>query len=121
MKRDEEYGKLSIAGAPKINVVPPGPKSKEILSYQDGNESSAVSYSKGMPMAMELGRGATIQDADGNVYIDLFGGAGVMALGHGHPEVLKAAHEQIDKVTHSLDIPTATRQEMVKTLKSFLP
>jgi len=121
MKRDEAFRQLSIAGAPKISVVPPGPKSQEILGYQNDNESSAVSYSKGMPMAMARGRGATIEDVDGNVYIDLFSGAGVMALGHGHPAVLEAAHAQIDQVTHALDIPTPARRKMVEVLKSFLP
>jgi diaminobutyrate-2-oxoglutarate transaminase len=115
------FKSLSMDGAPKIVVTPPGPKSQEILDYQFNNESSAVSYSRGMPMALARGRGATLEDVDGNVYIDLFSGAGVMALGHGHPEVLKAAHEQIDKVTHTLDIPTPTRQKMVEALKRVLP
>ena len=44
-----------------------------------------------------------------------------MALGHGHPEVLKAAHEQIDKVTHTLDIPSETRVKMVEALRKVLP
>jgi diaminobutyrate-2-oxoglutarate transaminase len=112
---------LSIEGAPKIITPPPGPKSREILQYQAANESSAVSYSRGMPMALARGKGATLEDVDGNVYIDFFGGAGVMALGHGHPEVLKAAHAQIDQVTHSLDIPTETRQRMVGALRKVLP
>lgn len=121
MDREKMFAELSIPGAPIIKSVPPGPKSQEILKYQAEHESSAVSYSRGMPMAVARGKGATLEDVDGNVYIDFFAGAGVMALGHGHPEVLKASHEQIDKVTHSLDIPTETRQRMVKSLKSVLP
>ncbi|MFP4491287.1 MAG: aspartate aminotransferase family protein [Spirochaetaceae bacterium] len=121
MEQDKVFAELSLPNAPIIKVTPPGPKSREILDYQNSHESSLVSYPRGMPMALQRGRGATLEDADGNVYIDMFGGAGVMALGHGHPEVLKAAHEQIDKVTHSLDIPTDTRQRMVETLSSLLP
>lgn len=121
MDNEKMFQEMSLAGAPKITMVPPGPKSKEILEFQAANESSAVSYSKGMPMAVARGKGATLEDADGNVYIDMFSGAGVMALGHGHPEVLKAAHEQIDKVTHTLDIPTETRVKMVQALRSVLP
>ncbi len=112
---------LSLPGAPKIVTEPPGPKSKEILKKQAELESSAVSYSKGMPMAIARGKGATIEDVDGNLYIDMFGGAGVMAVGHGHPEVLAAAHKQIDKVTHTLDIPSETRGKMVDVLRSLLP
>jgi diaminobutyrate-2-oxoglutarate transaminase len=121
MEQDKVFAELSLKDAPNIKVSPPGPKSKEILGFQEKYESSAVSYSKGMPMALARGRGATLEDVDGNVYIDMFGGAGVMALGHGHPEVLKAAHAQIDEVTHSLDIPTPTRQRMIDVLRSLLP
>ena len=121
MEQDKVFAELSLPNAPDIKVTPPGPKSKEILDYQTAHESSVVSYPKGMPMALKRGRGATLEDVDGNVYIDMFGGAGVMAVGHGHPEVLKAAHAQIDDVTHSLDIPTETRQRMVEVLGKFLP
>jgi diaminobutyrate-2-oxoglutarate transaminase len=110
-----------MSKAPVINVTPPGPKSKELLDAQAKLESSAVSYPKGMPMAIKRSRGATIEDVDGNVYIDMFGGAGVMAVGHGHPDVLKAAHAAIDNYTHTLDIPTEVRKTMVDTLHELLP
>jgi len=121
MISEEELAKLSFKGAPRIKAAPPGPKSQEILSYQKEHESSAVSYPKGMPMALRRGRGATLEDVDGNIYIDMFGGAGVMAVGHGHPVVLKAAHEQIDQITHTLDIPSPTRKNMVEVLRKLLP
>lgn len=121
MISEQEIAKLSFQGAPSIKVTPPGPKSQEILKYQNEHESSAISYSKGMPMALKRGKGATLEDVDGNIYIDMFGGAGVMAVGHGHPDVLKAAHEQIDEVTHSLDIPTETREKLVRVLADLLP
>ena len=121
MKQDKLFAQLSHADAPQIKVIPPGPKSQEILDYQNANESSAVSYSKGMPMALASGKGATLVDVDGNIFIDMFAGAGVMALGHGHPDILKAAHAEIDKVTHTLDIPTPTRRKMVESLRKVLP
>lgn len=121
MKQDKIFEKLSHVDAPQIKVVPPGPKSKEILDFQSAHESSAVSYAKGMPMAMAKGKGATIEDVDGNIYIDMFSGAGVMAMGHGHPDILKAAHEAIEDITHTLDIPSPIRQRMVTSLKKVLP
>ena len=121
MKQDKLFAKLSHVDAPQIKVAPPGPKSQAILKFQADNESSAVSYAKGMPMAMAKGKGATMEDVDGNIYIDMFSGAGVMALGHGHPEVLKASHEAIEDITHTLDIPSPIRQRMVTSLKKVLP
>ncbi|MFP4637327.1 MAG: aspartate aminotransferase family protein [Spirochaetaceae bacterium] len=116
-----KFADLSMSEAPVINVTPPGPKSKELIDYQNKHESSAVSYPKGMPMAVKRGKGATIEDMDGNVYIDMFGGAGVMAVGHSHPDVLAAAHAQIDNSTHTLDLPTEARQAMVGVLNEILP
>lgn len=120
-KDESDFRALSFQDAPRIAVEPPGPQSRSLLAYQSGHESSAVSYARGMPMAINRARGATIEDVDGNVYIDCFGGAGVMALGHGHPDLLKAAHAQIDLATHTLDIPTPARRALVKQLLRVLP
>lgn len=43
------------------------------------------------------GKGARVWDEDGNEYLDYLIGSGPMLVGHGHPEVLAAAHEQMDK------------------------
>jgi diaminobutyrate-2-oxoglutarate transaminase len=122
-RKDEkiDFRDLSLREAPVIKVIPPGPNSKELLDYQLDHESSAVSYAKGMPMALKRAKGATVEDVDGNVYIDCFGGAGVMAFGHANPVVLQAAHEQIDLVTHSLDIPTPARRALEEELFKVLP
>jgi len=113
--------KLSFQDAPVIKVEPPGPKSREILDYQFSHEGAAVSYSRGLPMALKKGRGATVEDVDGNIYIDFFGGAGVMNVGHAHPEVIEAAADQIQELTHSLDIPNLPRKALVENLFSVLP
>ncbi len=116
-----KFKDLSYANAPEIKVAPPGPLSKEYLNFQFSNESSAVSYSQGMPMAVRRAKGATMEDVDGNVYIDFFGGAGVMNVGHSNPDVLKAAREQLEEVTHCLDIPFPNRKSLIEALNAILP
>lgn len=115
------FSNLSFPDAPLIRTPPPGPKSKEYLDYQSLHESSAVSYPKAMPMAIRRAKGATVEDVDGNIYIDFFGGAGVMNVGHSNPEVIEAAEKQLGNLTHSLDVPNPARGSLVKTLLSFLP
>ncbi len=39
-------------------------------------------------------------DVDGNSYIDYFGGHGALLLGHSHPQVVRAAREQLERGTH---------------------
>jgi len=48
-------------------------------------------------MIIREGKGSRVWDMDGNEYIDYLIGSGPMMLGHGHPEVLDAVHEQLDK------------------------
>ncbi len=116
-----DFRSLSFSEAPLIRVEPPGPKSREFLAFQAAHEGGAVSYPRGLPMALRRGRGATVEDVDGNVYLDFFGGAGVMNVGHANPEVLAAAHAQIDELTHTLDIPSPPRRVLVERMRALLP
>jgi hypothetical protein len=47
-----DFRHLSFPQAPLVKIVPPGPKSKQYLDYQILSESTAVSYPKGLPMAI---------------------------------------------------------------------
>jgi adenosylmethionine-8-amino-7-oxononanoate aminotransferase len=53
-----------------------------------------------MPVAV-AGKGVELFDRDGKSYIDASGGAAVSCLGHGHPDVLAALHEQLDKLAYA--------------------
>jgi len=116
-----DFSNLSFPGAPLIKTPPPGPKSKEHLDYQSSHEGSAVSYPKAMPMALRRAQGATVEDVDGNLYIDFFGGAGVMNVGHSNSEVIEAAASQLTELSHSLDVPNPARRALAETLLSLLP
>jgi diaminobutyrate-2-oxoglutarate transaminase len=116
-----DFRSLSFPNAPSIKVEPPGPESEKFLSFQRAHEGSAVSYPRGLPMALRRGRGATVEDMDGNVYIDFFAGAGVMNVGHANPDVVAAAKAQIDDLTHTLDIPSPPRRALVEKLRTVLP
>jgi adenosylmethionine-8-amino-7-oxononanoate aminotransferase len=47
------------------------------------------------------GQGVFIRDAAGKDYIDASGGAAVSCLGHAHPDVLAAMHEQLDRLAYA--------------------
>nr|WP_255696032.1 aspartate aminotransferase family protein [Shinella sp. NM-101] len=53
-----------------------------------------------MPVAVG-GRGIELFDAEGRAYIDASGGAAVSCLGHAHPAVLAALHEQLDRLAYA--------------------
>ena len=53
-----------------------------------------------MPVAVG-GKGIELFDAEGKAYIDASGGAAVSCLGHAHPAVLAALHEQLDRLAYA--------------------
>jgi len=46
------------------------------------------------------GEGSRIYDADGGEYVDLHGGYGVGAVGHGHPKIVQALTRRVPRGTH---------------------
>ena len=54
------------------------------------------------PLALEIERaeGIYMYDAAGKRYADLISGIGVSNVGHRHPRVVAAIHEQVDKYMH---------------------
>jgi len=116
-----DFHDLSFPGAPSIKTPPPGPRSQEYLASQSAHEGGNVSYPKGLPMAIQRARGATVEDVDGNLYVDFFSGAGVMNVGHANPVVVQAVVDQVGQLTHALDFPTPSRRRLVETLGGLLP
>jgi diaminobutyrate-2-oxoglutarate transaminase len=111
---------LHYDDAPAVGTVP-GPNSRALLERQRAVDSSAVAYPEDIPVAFEEGRGATVRDADGNTFIDMFAGIGVLNVGHANPYVMEAVHEQADKLVHTVDFPTEARLELIEKLDEIAP
>lgn len=111
---------LHYSDAPSVDDVP-GPRSKKLLQRQREIDSSAVAYPEDIPVAFDSGRGATIRDVDGNTFIDMFAGIGVLNVGHANPYLLEAVHEQTDKLVHTVDFPTEARIEIIEKLNEIAP
>src|SRR5437016_9920873 len=84
---------------PRIVSIPPGPKSKAAMSRKEKFVTNAVKVA--LPIDVTFAEGPFVQDADGNVYIDLGGGIGVQTVGHRPPSVVRAAKDQLDRLTHT--------------------
>ncbi|MCW2505716.1 MAG: 2,4-diaminobutyrate 4-transaminase [Actinomycetia bacterium] len=110
----------AVRGA-AVRTALPGPQSKLLLDEQDAVESAARTYPRHTPIAIAGGDGAYLRDADGNLFLDFLSGAGVLALGHNHPELIAAARDQLGVSGHSLDFPTAVRADFQRRLIAMLP
>ena len=51
---------------------------------------------------IERAEGIFFYDTSGKAYIDLVSGVSVSALGHGHPAVVKAVKDQVDRYMHTM-------------------
>jgi len=112
---------LSFPDAPRIVVPPPGPRSRELLAEQARLETDAVGYPHYFPIAPKIGQGATIEDVDGNRFVDWVGGICVVNLGHRHPRLVAAIESQVQSIWHTLELPTEARVRFLKELESVLP
>jgi 4-aminobutyrate aminotransferase len=83
---------------PRILTPPPGPKAKAIID-RDAAWTSP-SYIKEYPLVIAGGKGAMVEDVDGNRFIDYMAGIAVSATGYNHPKVVAAIKDQAEKFLH---------------------
>jgi diaminobutyrate-2-oxoglutarate transaminase len=106
---------------PHVDGDLPGPRSAELLERQQRRESNARTYPRHLPIAITDASGCFVRDADGNVFIDFLNGAGVLPLGHSHPELVRAASDQLTRLAHGLDFPTPAKDAFIEAQMSMLP
>ncbi len=83
---------------PRLLTPPPGPKAKAIIERDTAWTSP--SYIKEYPLVIAGGKGAMVEDVDGNRFIDYMAGIAVSSTGYNHPKVVAAIKEQADKFLH---------------------
>jgi 4-aminobutyrate aminotransferase len=84
--------------APQIKTPLPGPRAKAIIDRDDRVVSP--SYTRGYPFVIARGEGATVEDVDGNIFLDCAAGIAVNSTGHSHPAVVQAIVDQAQKFLH---------------------
>ncbi len=57
-----------------------------------------------LPVSFSQGEGCYLQDQHGNQYLDALCGISVTSLGHNHPAVTRAIHEQAERLLHTSNL-----------------
>jgi ornithine--oxo-acid transaminase len=52
-----------------------------------------------LPVVLERGEGVWVHDVEGRRYLDMLAAYSALNQGHGHPAILSAAREQLDRIT----------------------
>jgi 4-aminobutyrate aminotransferase len=90
-----------IAGdrpVPHIVTELPGPKAREHVAFDE--TWTSPSLPRAYPLVPVRGEGSTIEDIDGNLFLDFAAGIAVNSTGHAHPQVVAAIKEQAAQLLH---------------------
>ncbi|MCT7955085.1 acetyl ornithine aminotransferase family protein [Laspinema palackyanum] len=88
----------SLPRRPHLVTPLPGPRAQELV--QRDRAVTSPSYTRGYPLVVARGEGCSIQDVDGNVFLDFTAGIAVTATGHAHPQVVQAIQAQAAQLLH---------------------
>jgi alanine-glyoxylate transaminase/(R)-3-amino-2-methylpropionate-pyruvate transaminase len=74
------------------------------------------------PIVVTDAKGLRVRDADGNEYLDFFGGILTVSVGHGNEKVTAAIKAQVDRLSHiSTLYPTLPVVELAERLARIAP
>jgi 4-aminobutyrate aminotransferase len=121
MISEQELAEFSFADAPKmITDSVPGPMTGKLLGEAPEYESMTRGGG-GFPLVFDIGKGVTVKDPDGNLYIDVSAGVGVNSVGRAHPRVIEAMERQSKILMHASDISNTKRGELARKIASIAP
>lgn len=96
-------------------------KEEIILANQEHLFPSVFHYYKD-PLVLTRAKDQFVWDADGNQYLDFFGGILTVSVGHCNDKVNRAVHQQVDTLQHvSTVFPTEPQAALAKKISSIAP
>src|SRR5271167_1223230 len=106
---------------PHLSTDLPGPRAKKLVERD--HHVVSPSYTRDYPLVAKTGRGATIEDVDGNTFLDFAAGIAVVSTGHCHPEVVAAIQKQAAELIHmsGTDFYYPSMVELAEKLASIAP
>jgi 4-aminobutyrate aminotransferase len=112
---------MDQAVAPHLVTEVPGPRARAHVEYD--RAWSSPSLPRAYPFVPVRGHGATVEDIDGNVFVDFCAGIAVNSTGHSHPAVLSAIKDQADELVHysASDFYPPIYARMCQTIAETVP
>jgi 4-aminobutyrate aminotransferase len=89
---------LQARPVPDIVTPLPGPKAKAHIEFD--HAWTSPSLPRAYPIVPVRGEGCTVEDIDGNLFLDFAAGIAVNSTGHAHPKVVAAIQRQAAELIH---------------------
>src|SRR5512136_1072483 len=99
----------------------PGPESNRLHARACENIRGLSGQVRLFPVVFEKGSGCTLEDVDGNTYIDFSSGIYVTTLGHCHPKVSEAVAFHAKNLMNCHDFNTPIKVELLEKLAAIQP
>ena len=114
--------KISL-DVPKLRVPHPGPKTVAHLErVRSAEGQSGLTFAlSSETLVMERAQGWTVEDIDGNVFLDFVAGFGSLNAGHCHPRVVKAIRDQAVKLHQAMSVAAEARTQLLEKILSLVP
>ncbi len=84
--------------APRIVTEIPGPRAREHIAFDE--RYTSPSLPRAYSIVPVRGEGITVEDIDGNLFLDFAAGIAVSSTGYGHPRVTAAIEAQARDLIH---------------------
>ena len=90
--------KADFSTVPSLRTEVPGPKARRHVAFD--HEFTSPSLPRAYPIVPIRGRGAAVEDIDGNVFLDFTAGIAVSSTGYAHPRITAAIERQARDLIH---------------------
>jgi len=88
----------------RVNTEIPGPRARDLIARRTA--AAPAGLGRATDVVVERADGGLVFDVDGNTFIDLAGGLGMLAVGHSAAPVVKAIADQARKYIHPCALVT---------------
>jgi 4-aminobutyrate aminotransferase-like enzyme len=116
MSYDRDWADVRSDQVPRIVVPPPGPESRRQHERASRFMKGYSSQVRLFPVSFASGKGVTLTDVDGNVYLDFSSGIYVTSLGHCHPKVSEAVAKYAGILMNAHDFTTPIKMALLEKL-----
>ena len=113
---DRSWARVNVNSVPNIIVPPPGPASQEIHGRASQLMKGYSSQVRLFPVSFASGHGVTLQDVDGNTYIDFSSGIYVTGMGHCHPKITEAVQKAAATLMNAHDFTTPIKMQLLEKM-----
>lgn len=117
----KDWWKEQAKDIPHLVTEAPGPESRRMHENTSRYMRGLSGQVKLFPVCFEEGYGITLEDVDGNKYLDFSSGIYVTSLGHCHPKISEAVSYWAKKLMNCHDFTTPVKEKLLEKMAEVLP